>query len=171
MITAAPSRIAVQLRAPEASAEVHEAAARALMPSARAHQVPLLVSAHVALAAHLDIGVHLPESGPDLEEVRAIHRGPIGASCHDAAGLVRRRGADFAVLGPVAQVPGKGPPLSWDTFATLARAAPMPVYALGGIAGPDDVRAARAHGARGVAVMRVVSGADAVDRLRALLDA
>lgn len=70
-------------------------------------------------------------------------------------------GADFAVLGPIAEVPGKATPLGWSAFRALAEVAPMPVYALGGITSPDDVRAARDHGARGVAALRALSGPDA----------
>lgn len=161
----------MQVRAAGDGVEVHEAAVLALLPSARAHGVPLLVSTHVDVAARHRIGVHLPERAPEIEAVRQVHGGPIAVSCHDAAGLRRRTGADFAVLGPIGEVPEKGAPLGWEAFAAMARSAPMPVYALGGMASPDDVRLARAHGARGVAVMRAVAGPDAVERLLDLLSA
>ena len=170
-MAAGGSRIAVQVRAPGAGPDIHAQAVMALWPSARAHDVTLFVGTHVEVAMRFGIGVHLSERAPEIAAVRAVHAGPIAVSCHDAAGLHRRDGADFAVLGPVGEVPDKGPPLGWGAFAALAGAAPMPVYALGGIAGPDDVRLARAHGARGVAVMRAVSGPDAVERLQALLSA
>lgn len=152
------ARLGVQVRAKGAGPEVHAAALEALAPSARLHGTALLVSTHVELAARAGVGVHLPEDAPESGEVRRRVTGLIGASCHDAAGLVRRAGADFAVLGPVGAVPGKSAPLSCRAFHELAAAAPMPVYALGGIASPDDVRAARAHGARGVAAQRALTG-------------
>lgn len=171
LMAAAPGRIAMQVRAAGDGAAVHDAAIGAFLGPAREADVRLFVSSHVEVAARHGVGVHLPERAPEIAVVRAMHTGPIGVSCHDAAGLHRRSGADFAVLGPIGQVPNKGAPLGWDAFAAMTHQTPMPVYALGGIAGPDDVRTARAHGARGVAVMRAVSGPDAVDRLLALLSA
>ena len=55
--------------------------------------------------------------------------------------------------------PGYGPPLGFDGLRALTRvAAPLPVYALGGL---DASRAAacRAAGAAGVAVMGALMGA------------
>lgn len=165
LIEVGGARLAVQIRAKDAGLEPHAVAIEALREVALHHGTALFVSTHVELAARAAIGVHLPESAPELDVVRAGFGGPIGVSCHDAAGLLRRRGADFAVLGPVGEVPGKGPALGWPDFAALARAASMPVYALGGIATEDDVRAALAHGARGVAVQRALGGDGADARL------
>ncbi len=154
-------RLAVQLRAKGAGPEVHAAALEALAPDAERCGAALFVSTYVELAARAGVGVHLPEDAPELHAVRRLVPGPVGASCHDADGLRRRAGADFAVLGPIAEVPGKASPLGWSAFRALAEVAPMPVYALGGITSPDDVRAARDHGARGVAALRALSGPDA----------
>ena len=55
-------------------------------------------------------GVHLPETGLDPRGVRRSFPGLlIGVSRHDRAGLDRAReeGADFALLGPAFQTPGK----------------------------------------------------------------
>lgn len=152
------ARVALQIRAKDAGPEVHAQAVAQLLPSR--HGAALFVSTHVEVAARASIGVHLPESAPELAVVRAAFAGPIGVSCHDAAGLLRRRGADFAVLGPVGEVPGKGPALGWTDFAALVRGASMPVYALGGVRTEDDVRTARNHGARGVAALRALAGPD-----------
>lgn len=154
-------RLGVQIRAKGAGPEVHAAALEALAPDAARCGTALLISTHVELAARAGVGVHLPEDGPEVSEVRRLVPNLIGVSCHDGAGLVRRAGADFAVLGPVAEVPGKSTPLGWSAFQELAKAAPMPVYALGGIASADDVIAARTHGARGVAALRALTGPDA----------
>jgi len=76
------------------------------------------------------------------------------ASCHDALDLAHAVacGADAAVLSPV--LPSTAhpdrQPLGWDGLATLARQAPIPVYAQGGMRA-EAVAAARAAGAVGVA--------------------
>jgi thiamine-phosphate diphosphorylase len=56
-------------------------------------------------------GVHLPESGFDPREVRRAFPGLcVSVSRHDRSGLERAaaEGADFAILGPVFDTPGKG---------------------------------------------------------------
>ncbi len=102
--------------------------------------------ADVAKAVAAD-GVHVSER--DMGEIPAIRRwlggqgASISASCHDAASLARAAdlGADFALLSPVfptASHPG-APHLGPARFRELAREAPLPVVALGGI-GPDNRR-------------------------------
>jgi thiamine-phosphate diphosphorylase len=109
---------------------------------------------------HLAAGDRLPEPRPRL----------VGRSCHSADDLVAaaREGCDYATLSPIfpsASKPGHGPALG---IAALA-AAPLPVYALGGV-DPTNARACLAGGAAGVAVMGHVMRADdpavAVEELR-----
>ena len=62
----------------------------------------------------------------------------VGASCHDAEELARAAalGLDYALLSPVratASHPGL-PPLGWTRFAELVDPAPLPIFALGGLA-------------------------------------
>ncbi|WP_293238318.1 Nudix family hydrolase [Paludibacterium sp.] len=82
----------------------------------------------------------------------------VGASVHNAAELARagELGCDYALLGhvrPTDSHPGE-PPLGWEGFsAVLAVAAPLPVFALGGLT-TRDVDEAQRHGAHGVAMMR-----------------
>lgn len=83
----------------------------------------------------------------------------VAASCHSRAELEQamRLELDFAVLGPVqptASHPG-APTLGWEGFATIARGASIPVYAIGGLR-RGDLPLARRHGAHGVAM---ISGA------------
>ncbi len=79
------------------------------------------------------------------------------ASCHDSAELARAvdLGVDFVVLGPVLPTPTHPmtEPLGWTRFEELARAMPIPVYALGGLA-RADLTVAMQHGAHGVALRR-----------------
>ena len=82
----------------------------------------------------------------------------VGASCHSRAELERAAalGLDYALLGHV-QATASHPDqaaLGWDGLAScLAPAAPLPVFALGGLraANLDEARQAGAHG---VAQMR-----------------
>jgi thiamine-phosphate pyrophosphorylase len=113
----------------------------------------------VALAAGAH-GVHLPENGLAVAEARAL-LGPgalVGASVHDVAGAQARADADYLVLGPVWDTPGKmacGP----DGLAAVTAIALGPVFAVGGIDGRPRAQAARAAGAHGVAAIRAIIGA------------
>lgn len=130
--------------------------ARALVAVAHRSGARLVVNdrADVALAAGAD-GVHLPESGFSAEEARVLDAGLVGASVHDLAGVHARGSCDYLVAGPVWDTPGKAP-MGLDAFTALvAAAAPVPVFAVGGI----DVTRADAvvtAGAHGVAVLRAL---------------
>lgn len=135
--------------------------ARAVVPLCHAFGTRVLVhgSPEAALLARAD-GVHLPE-GASVAAARAV-LGPallVGASRHDDAGLRRaaEEGADYATLSPVFPSPGKGPPLGLDAFAALARGAPLPVVALGGIR-PENCAPCLAAGAAAVAAIGAVWG-------------
>lgn len=89
--------------------------------------------------------------------------GLIGRSCHDAAELARAadEGVDYVTLSPVFETvskPGYGPALGPQVFARSA--APLPVYALGGVDTPERAYACTVAGAAGVAVMGAVMRAD-----------
>ncbi len=79
------------------------------------------------------------------------------ASCHDATQLAKagELGVDAAVLGPVRATASHvdATPVGWDAFLAIARETTIPVYALGGL-DADELDAARAHGAHGVAMIR-----------------
>ncbi|GAB4112158.1 MAG: hypothetical protein OHK0013_48160 [Sandaracinaceae bacterium] len=183
-LASADPGLAVQVR--DAGASLPDVARRlaALQPTARRHARPLLVGVPdrgrltLARDALVD-GVHLPERGPSVAEVRAVLGSGawVGASVHDATGLARRmaEGVDFVVVGPVGPVPGKGAPLSDEALADLVHAAgEVPVLALGGIRSADDVARVVGLGAAGVAVLSRVAehgdGAEAVRTVRRWLD-
>ena len=149
----------IQLRSPGAAdatqwrAAVETAAARCRDAGAQ-----VLVNADVELARALDIGVHLRASQLAAQATRPLPGDrPVGASCHGLEDLLaaERLGCDFAVLGHVAATPSHPdrPPLGWDAFARLRESVSLPIYAIGGL-GPDDLAAARFHGAQGVAGIR-----------------
>ena len=79
------------------------------------------------------------------------------ASCHTREDIERAGtlGLDFAVLGPVLPTPTHphAQPLGWTGFEAIAGAAPLPVFALGGLA-DGDLDTAIMHGAHGVALRR-----------------
>jgi thiamine-phosphate diphosphorylase len=132
--------------------------ARALAPWPGAwlglHDRPHL--AHACAAA----GVHLGGASLTPDQVRPwLAPGvALGLSSHAGDDPARWSGADYLLHAPFGNVPGKGAPLGPQGLAAAVRAAPCPVWALGGI-GPDDVAAALGAGARGVAVLRGLLGA------------
>jgi 8-oxo-dGTP diphosphatase len=79
-----------------------------------------------------------------------------GASCHTAEEIERaaRLECDFAVLGTVRETTTHtGAMLGWEGFARLARGAPIPVFAIGGLR-PSDLEESRRRGAHGLAMIR-----------------
>ena len=108
-------------------------------------------------------GVHLPEralgQAPALAAARPDWR--ITGAAHSAEALARAAGLDAAVLSPVFAAGGASagdPPLGIGTFGQLARGAAVPVYALGGIDGPN-ARALIGSGACGLAGVSAVRAA------------
>jgi 8-oxo-dGTP diphosphatase len=90
-----------------------------------------------------------PEAGPGCTLM--------AASCHtvEELGHAMAIGLDFVVLGPVKATPSHpgAPVLGWDGFRRIADGASIPVYAIGGLR-RDDMPAARAAGAHGLAMIR-----------------
>lgn len=132
---------------------------RSLLPAVRRHGAKLVVHGGAALAKRAGIdGVHLP-SGADAAAARAELGGDklIGVSIHTVteAEAIDPQCVDYALAGPAFETPSKpgyGPEIGRKGFVDIARAAPVPVLAIGGI------NAARigeliAAGAAGVAVM------------------
>lgn len=131
--------------------------ARAVITRARTCGARVLVNADLDLAERLGAdGLHLTSN----QLARAGERPDAhwcAASCHNAADLEHAAalGIDFAVLGPV-QATASHPDavaLGWEGFSVLVRAARLPVYALGGMAG-DDLETAWRSGAHGIAMIR-----------------
>lgn len=129
------------------------AALRAALPRARvlvnSDTLAVLPSGSEALFD----GVHLTAAA--LAELPARPAGLCAASCHDARELARAfaLGLNFATLSPVRATVSHpdAAALGWDLFSELAATAGLPVYALGGMRGDEDVAVAIAHGAIGIA--------------------
>lgn len=152
---------AVQLREKDLGGRALCARAERLAQRCRRSGVRLLVNerADVALAVGAD-GVHLPEAGLPVAAARALV-GPerlVGCSAHGAGQLAARAGADFALFGPVFDTPAKrafGPPQGLARLEEVARAARLPVLAVGGIT-PGRVADVLRAGASGVAVIGAI---------------
>ena len=121
----------------------------------------LLVSADPQLAAQIGAhGVHWPEarltghrlSLPNLIETAAAHS-------PRAIARAARLGVDAVIVSPVfpSRSPSAGKPLGVVKFRQMARAASLPVYALGGV-GPRNAARAMTHAAGWAAIDSVIDG-------------
>jgi 8-oxo-dGTP diphosphatase len=144
----------IQVREPQMAPDQRAAFARRIGTLAAPWSARVLLVAPALEARRAGVcGVH--SAAADLQRLGA--RPPVAlwaASCHDAADLERavRLGADVAVLSPVhagARHADRAA-LGWDGVQRLAAAAPIPVYAQGGLTAGDAARARQA-GAIGVA--------------------
>jgi thiamine-phosphate pyrophosphorylase len=149
----------VSMREKDLSEEDQIALASTLLPIARRHGARLTVHGDAALAqACGSDGVHLPAGGDPAAARKMLGREKlIGVSLHTVteaeaidAGIV-----DYAIAGPAfetASKPGYGPEIGRKGLAEIARAAPVPVLAIGGL---NAARAAEvlAAGPAGIAVM------------------
>lgn len=102
-------------------------------------------------------GVHLPESGLDPRAVRRAFPGlSLSVSRHHRAGLEQAaaEGADFAILGPVFDTPGKGAHvLGASGLRAALRGLGVRVIAVGGISALNASETIGC-GASGVAAIR-----------------
>ena len=154
----------IQLRLKDADARLQVEVARALMAALPPH-VPLIVNdrADIALAAGA-AGVHVGAEDLPVDAMRRIAPADfiVGASVGCDAEVEGARGADYVGIGPVYGTPSKsdaGAAIGVEEFARLARRTGVPAVAIGGV---DASNAAPliAAGARGVAVIRAVFGAE-----------
>lgn len=147
----------IQVREPAMTAAQREDFAGHVTRLARPYGAIVVVNGdeRAARASGAD-GVHL-----SARQLMALGTRPdgewVGASCHSREELehAARLGFDYALLGsvlPTLSHPGQ-PALGWSAFERLVADLPIPVLALGGL-GHDDMAAARAAGAHGIAAIR-----------------
>jgi thiamine-phosphate pyrophosphorylase len=148
---------------------LYELAARAA-DSTRGSATRLIINdrADIARAAGAD-GVQLTTRSLPASIIRRTF-GPeflIGVSTHSLAEAqaARNEGADFALFGPVFDTPAKrayGPPVGLDALRVVTRAlAPFPLVAIGGIT-HANMADALAHGAHGIAAIRLFADPQAL---------
>jgi 8-oxo-dGTP diphosphatase len=146
----------LQLREAGLAPQARATFARAVVERAHRAGARVLVNNDAALADVVGAdGVHFPARS--LMALAARPAYPlVAASCHTAAELTQamRLELDFALLGPVRPTPSHSgaQTLGWPGFASIARGASLPVYAIGGMR-PDDLDTARQHGAHGLAMI------------------
>ena len=166
----------ISMREKDLSQVDQVALARVLLSIARRHGACLTLHGDAALAKACGAdGVHLP-AGSDPIASRAM-LGPaklIGLSLHTVteAAVIDPNVVDYAIVGPIFETPSKpgyGPGIGRKGLVEIARAAPVPVLAIGGL---NATRAAEvlAAGPVGIAVMGgVMRAADPGQEVRALL--
>lgn len=147
----------VQLREKDWPEARQRALAGALVALARPRGAKVLLNGNAPQASEWGCdGVHWTSAALAAAVAR-----PAGilcaASCHTRADIERAGSLelDFAVLGPVLPTPSHpgATTLGWEGFAAMAAEAPLPVFAIGGLA-HGDLDTAIAHGAHGVALRR-----------------
>ena len=151
----------MQLRQPTWARDEIASGARDAQAICARHGATLLIHGDFELAAgQAHDGVHVPARIARTLDARPVPANRwFAVSCHDEAELAHaaRIGADFVTLAPVAPTPSHPDaiPLGWQHFAELTLAAPLPVYALGGL-GTGDIAIARRNGGHGVAAIRAL---------------
>lgn len=157
----------VQVREKEAPDDVVLVLARELGAVVRAAGGLLLVNDRVEVAREAGAdGVHLGPGDMDPREARRI-LGPdplIGITTHDLAQANRAvaAGADYVGIGPVFPTRTKGVPvrvIGPEAAGRVARAVPVPAFAIGGIA-PGNAGRLRAAGCGRAAVCAGILAAD-----------
>ena len=147
------------MREKDLSEEDQIALASMLLPIARRHGARLTVHGEAALArACGSDGVHLSAGGDPAAARKMLGREKlIGVSLHTVteAEAIDPGIVDYAIAGPAfetASKPGYGPEIGRKGLAEIARAATVPVLAIGGL---NATRAAEvlAAGPVGIAVM------------------
>lgn len=117
----------------------------------------VLLHGDVELACKLKAdGVHLRSDQFDLvAEAKSSGLFTIASahSLEDLLGL-QERGADMATLSPIFATPNKGKPLGIDILKELKAELDMPVIALGGILGDEQIQACEGAGFAGFASIR-----------------
>lgn len=156
--TIPPGAAAIQLREKDLTTREILILFHRLAPICRRYETKLLINDRIdiALSAGAD-GVHLSGSSVSATDARSLlpKETLIGISCHEKEELVLRSpDADFAVVGPIDETPGKlRPGMGSEGFSKICTESPLPLFALGGVSEKNAPCLMKA-GAYGVAAIR-----------------
>ncbi len=167
----------VQVRGKRVAVRALFEAARALLPLCRRFGAPLFVNDRpdVAVAAGAD-GAHVGPGDLPPDAARRVLGGRllgVSGRTPERAAAAARAGAAYLGVGALRATGTKpeAPPIGLEGIAALARAARIPVVAIGGVR-PGDVPALARAGVAGVAAASGVMGAaDPEAAARAYLEA
>ncbi|MFM1783189.1 MAG: hypothetical protein RIS14_942, partial [Pseudomonadota bacterium] len=148
----------VQLRAKTWQEKPLKALLTLTVALCKKHKAQLLINGQLGLAHDFDVGLHLTsEQLMALQSRPLAARLPVAASCHNLQQLKHAQalGLDFVVLGLVNKTAShpEVAPMGWTAWQEMRAEVSLPIFAIGGL-GPQDVAAARQHGAQGVAGIR-----------------
>lgn len=157
---------AFQFREKDLSLHAQYALASKIRVITRQLKMKLIINGRVDLCLALDAdGVQLPVTGFPIIAARKLLGADrlIGLSCHSEADVcfAEKKGADFAVLGPVYPTPSKqkyGSALGLKAFKSIREQTNIPLFAIGGIK-EDRLKAVFGAGADGVAIISAISSA------------
>lgn len=117
----------------------------------------VLLHSNVELACKLKAdGVHLrSDQFESVAEAKSCGLFTV-ASAHSLEELLdlQERGVDMATLSPIFATPNKGKPLGVNILKTLKTELDIPVIALGGILGDEQIQACKTAGFAGFASIR-----------------
>ncbi len=159
-----PSAI-IQIREKDLEARALYAFLEAALVASRPYATRIFVNgrADVARCFAPEVGIHLPEDGLPIADVRRMmpEGTPIGASAHDRAGVVRKleAGADLVTISPVFETASKpgAPPIGLEGLQAILEHLDVErrrrVFALGGIF-RANAASVIASGVGGIAAIR-----------------
>lgn len=126
----------------------------------------------IAMASGAD-GVHLTGRSIPAIVVRKLvpDNFLVGVSAHSQAEVETavRDEADFVVLGPIFDTPGKGEPLGLERFGEICRSVhPFPVLGLGGV-GVSNITEVLSASANGLAAIRAMNDEESLRSITTLI--
>jgi thiamine-phosphate diphosphorylase len=148
----------VQLRDKQATPEALSRMAERLYDAIRGRALLVVNRPTLAGGGAPAAGVHLPENGPSVAEVRRRLGEPaiVGRSVHSLAAAVaaEAEGADYLVAGTVFASPSHPgvPPAGLEYLREICTRVSIPVLAIGGVT-PETAGDCLRAGAAGVAVL------------------
>lgn len=158
----APHLVGLQMREKQLDDKAAYLLAKQLRELTTAFGVPFWINDRmdIAIASQAD-GVHLPENGLPLSELKRMNKKLIiGVSVHSlkAAEKAVREGADYLIVGTIYETKGKIP--KGTSLIKLTAKLDVPIYAIGGMT-PERVQECLKSGAYGIAAMsRIFSQAN-----------